>query len=101
MEGSAPIPASISFRQLQSYALRARTDRQPDTAAAVDPAAQALEAALESWNRSSQELLRLLQQAGPTLGQGRNPKQLMALGALQAHVSLGLQALASSRRSQG
>jgi len=101
MEGSAPIPASISFRQLQSYALRARMDRQPEPAATVDPAAQALEAALENWNRSSQELLQLLQQAGPTLAQGRNPKQLMALGALQAHVSLGLQALASSRRSQG
>lgn len=98
MQEPLPIPAAISFRQLQAYAQQAPADASFAAAGAPTAAAE-LEAALEAWNRSSQQLLQRLQQAGPALGVGRNPQQLMALGALQAHVALGLQALASSRRS--
>lgn len=100
MEEPLPIPAAISYRQLQDFAQGApsevtaiRTSSDGETAA--------LDSALETWSRASQQLLQTLQQAGPALAEGRAPRQLMALGALQAHVAMGLQALASSRRSQG
>lgn len=100
MEEHPAIPASISYRQLQALAQCAPADPALDVEAGASHH-PALEAALETWSRSSQELLQALQQAGPAIAGSRSPRQLMALGALQAHVAMGLKALASSRRSQG
>lgn len=106
MEEPLAIPASISYRQLQALAHNApaeltpiATDATGETAVLGETAA--LEAALEAWSRASQQLLETLQQSGPAVANGRAPRQLMALGALQAHVAMGLQALASSRRPRG
>ena len=100
MEEPLAIPASISYRQLQSLAQNAPAEAsQPSAAPDHDTAA--LDAALEAWSRVSQQLLQTLHQAGPAVAEGRAPRQLMALGALQTHVAMGLQALASSRRPQG
>jgi hypothetical protein len=88
MEEPLAIPASISYRQLQALAQSAPADAAPlDGTSGCEPTA--LDSALEAWSLASQQLLATLQQAGP------------ALGALQAHVAMGLQALASSRRPQG
>jgi hypothetical protein len=96
MEEPLSIPAAVSYRQLQSLAQAAPAEVAPATGAA-GPEAVALEAALEAWSRASQQLLQALHQAGPAVAEGRAPRQLMALGALQAHVAMGLQALASGR----
>lgn len=100
MEEPLAIPASISYRQLQALAQNAPAEAAAP-AAAPDSDTACLDAALEAWSRASQQLLQTLQQAGPAVAEGRAPRQLMALGALQAHVAMGLQALASSRRTQG
>jgi len=100
MEEPLAIPASISYRQLQELAQNAPGETIPTTSADGQDTA-ALDAALDAWSRASQQLLQSLHQAGPALAKGRAPRQLMALGALQAHVAMGLQALASSRRAQG
>jgi len=92
-------PASLSFRQLQAYLQTAPAEISRSDAASPPPLA-GLDAALEDWGRTSQELLQLLQQAGPAADERRGPHQLMALGALQAHVAMGLQALARVRRPQ-
>lgn len=100
MEEPFAIPTSISYRELQALAQNAPLEVTPHSDAA-DHDRAAVEAALEAWSRASQQLLQTLQQAGPAMAEGRAPRQLMALGALQAHVAMGLQALASSRRPQG
>ncbi|QPN63458.1 hypothetical protein [Synechococcus sp. CBW1004] len=100
MEEPLAIPASISYRQLQNLAQSAPADATPISASSDSEMAN-LDNALEAWSRASQQLLQTLQQAGPAVAEGRGPRQLMALGALQAHVAMGLQALASSRRPQG
>lgn len=94
------IPGSISYRDLQAFAQNAPAEPAAGTGDRPETELATLDSALEAWNRTSQELLRSLQQAGPTVGPRLTPRQLMALGALQAHVSMGLQALASSRRSR-
>ena len=99
MEEPLAIPASISYRQLQTLAQSAPADMTPSRASTGSETA-ALDSALEAWSRASQQLLQTLQQTGPAVAEGRAPRQLMALGALQAHVAMGLQALASSRRPQ-
>jgi len=106
MEEPLAIPASISYRQLQALAHNAPAEITPVASGATSETGApgetaALEAALEAWSRASQQLLQTLQQSGPAVAEGRAPRQLMALGALQAHVAMGLQALASSRRPQG
>jgi hypothetical protein len=100
MEEPLAVPVSVSYRQLQTLARSAPADLTPVNVG-TDSETAALERTLEAWSRASQELLQTLQQAGPTLAEGRAPRQLMALGALQAHVAMGLQALASSRRPRG
>jgi len=95
-------PASLSFRQLQAYLQTAPAEISRSDAASQPPLA-GLDAALEDWGRSSQELLQLLQllqQTGPAAHERRGLRQLMALGALQTHVTMGLQALAQVRRPQ-
>lgn len=100
MEDPLAIPSSISYRHLRDLAQNAPVETTP-TAARSDSQEDAVGHALDAWSRASQQLLDTLQQAGPDLAQGHTPRQLMALGALQAHVAMGLQALASSRRHQG
>ena len=95
MENSPPIPAAISHRQLQTLLQEAPQDPIASEAAAAPD--EALQAALEAWSRSSRQLLAQLQQLHQAPAGQQSPRQLMALGALQAHVAMGLQALAHSR----
>lgn len=99
MQDPLAIPASISYRELQELVQNAPADITP-LAAVADSQSATLESALDAWSRASKQLLHTLQQAGPGLAASRAPRQLMALGALEAHVAMGLQALASSRRPQ-
>ncbi len=57
----------------------------------------ALEQLLGAYEQLGQKLLQQFSRQGVALEQHRNPQQLMALGALGAHIRLGLQALAASR----
>ncbi|MEB3322236.1 MAG: hypothetical protein VKI81_05380 [Synechococcaceae cyanobacterium] len=101
----SPIPASVSYRELAAWLRQAPAETEPTVtapspadAAAADPT---LEALFAGWERTSRELLEVLQRGGDSLGRGRSPRQMMALGALQAHLLMALQAhAASSRRKE-
>ncbi len=101
MEDHPNIPEAVSYRQLSAW-LTAATEQAPltDQPDAAGPAAstqqERFRAQLQSWSSSSQQLLAMLQAAGPALGEGRSARQLMALGALQAHLAMALQAGAAS-----
>ncbi|MEB3307010.1 MAG: hypothetical protein VKK98_02540 [Cyanobacteriota bacterium] len=86
MEEQSDVPESVSYRQLRDWLGAAADSSRQET----------LSSQLESWSHSSRQLLALLQAAGPELGEGRSPRQLMALGALQAHLAMALQAGAAS-----
>ncbi len=99
------VPASISYRQLAEWLQKAPAEAepaQPSPEAPAEPSAdESLEAVFTSWARSSRQLLEVLQRQGKALSQGRSPRQMMALGALQAHLAMALQAhAASSRRAE-
>jgi hypothetical protein len=57
-----------------------------------------LEQLLGAYGQLGQRLLQQLARQGTALEQHRHPQQVMALGALAAHIRLGLQALAASRQ---
>ncbi|MEB3351744.1 MAG: hypothetical protein VKM01_05400 [Cyanobacteriota bacterium] len=101
--GRPAIPASVSHRQLQTWLQRARPDQPSpgeDAAPANDntPANDTeWEALLATWMGASQALLGHLSRAPERAGAGRSPRQVMALGALQAHLVMALQAASASR----
>lgn len=86
------VPPGLSFRQLQSLLTTAHPDPIMPTPQAHEPWDQQL----ADWSRASQQLLTSLRQAGPAVAQGRTPRQLMALGAFQAHLAMALQAATAS-----
>ena len=113
---AAGLPGAISFRQLEALRLSAiEADRG---ASPADSSADApisgplqgpnrgpgpgadlaeLEQLLGAYEQVGQRLLLQLGRQGSALEQHRHPQQVMALGALGAHIRLGLQALAASR----
>lgn len=93
MEEQSDVPESVSYRQLRDWLGAAADSSRQET---LSSRQEMLSSQLESWSHSSRQLLALLQAAGPELGEGRSPRQLMALGALQAHLAMALQAGAAS-----
>ena len=124
--GGTAMPEAISFRQLEALrqsAIKAgrrssSTERssdspvarliqgqspnqgqlQPDPPQAWGDELAELEELLGAYGQMGEQLLQLLSRQGSALEQHRHPQQVMALGALGAHIRLGLQALAASRR---
>jgi hypothetical protein len=95
-EASA-VPPSLSFRQLQTLLANAHADPMAgDSRQDSGAEPQLWEQHLAAWSQASQQLLASLRQAGPAVGQGRSARQLMALGALQAHLAMALQAATAS-----
>ena len=86
MEEPLAIPASISYRQLQTLAQSAPADMSPSHAGSGSETA-ALDSALEAWSRSSQELLQRLQDSLPALL--RLSHKLDAAGGRRAHGRVG------------
>lgn len=122
--GGAAVPEAISFRQLETLRLCAieagRTGSgsgsapdSPFTSPIEGPSPgdplpgqpqnggdelAELEQLLGAYGQLGQRLLQQLARQGTALEQHRHPQQVMALGALAAHIRLGLQALAASRQ---
>lgn len=83
------VPDAISYQRLRRHLAHASPDPLPQPAA--NPA---LDEILHRYAEVSKELLRQLQavQQGSDAGR-QGDRQLMALGALGAHVQMGLMAL--------
>jgi hypothetical protein len=100
MEGSFPspqaVPEAISFRQLSHLLQNAAADGAVAGEAGEEQLAQ-LERLLEAYARLGRTVLDQLEQHSVELQANRTAQQLMALGALGAHIRLGLHALAASR----
>ena len=126
--GGAAVPEAISFRQLESLRQNAiEAGRTCSLAGASESPFSSpiegpnqghpqpglpqpgqpqpggdelaeLEQLLGAYGQLGQRLLQQLARQGTALEQHRHPQQMMALGALAAHIRLGLQALAASRQ---
>jgi len=83
------VPDAISYQRLRRHLTHASPDPVPPPA--HDPT---LDELLRRYAEVSQELLRQLQAVQQGADAGRSgDRQLMALGALGAHVQMGLMAL--------
>lgn len=97
-----PAPEALSHRQLQALLRLAprEADRGPLEASANDQPGSPLlrlRQLLAEHEALSQAILEELSRQGDALQGSYSPPQLMALGALAAHLRLGLGALEASR----
>lgn len=94
-------PESVSYKQLASWLQQAPADPstpEPEPRSANNGAQTDFEVLLERWSQCGVELLAAFKDNGKAISEGRSPRQIMALGALQAHLAMALQARAASGR---
>ena len=102
MSNSYPIPNSISHKQLNYLFKNASKDNSSSQSIGAENCQQEeeLKDALISWSKESKDLLNILKAKNLKLTNDPAPKSLMALGAMEAHLNLALQALQASELDQ-
>ena len=94
MPESNHLPNSISYKQLDTLLKTAEkgssnSDRQKNTHSSEEEAFLHL---LISWSSLSQELIEKLRQKHANIFLEKSPKSLMALGALEVHLNMAVEA---------
>ena len=92
---------SISHKELNSYLIKAKKDidlisnNSPDNAFTEE---QEFNKLVEDWSETSKKLLLMINNnQNKIFSEKRNPKSLMALGAMGVHINMALQALRATR----
>jgi len=55
---------------------------------------------IKTWTETSQKILQMMNKDQKVLTENRNPRSLMAFGAMGAHINLALQALKATESDQ-
>ena len=55
---------------------------------------------IKTWTETSQKILLMMNKGEKVLTENRNPKSLMAFGAMGAHINMALQALKATESDQ-
>ena len=55
---------------------------------------------IKTWTETSQKILLIMNKENKVLTENRNPKSLLAFGAMGAHINMALQALKSTESDQ-
>ena len=95
---SNPIPNSISHKQLNSFIKSAYkesslNETKDDGLSTEEKKFNDLKS---TWSKLSKDILFNLDQNKKNLTKGKNPNSLMALGAMEVHINMALQALKAS-----
>ena len=89
------MPDSISHKKLNSILANARKElSSTDTSENENiNENQEFNDLITNWSETSQKILLIMNKKDQVLTKNRNPKSLMALGAMGAHINMALQAL--------
>ncbi len=96
------IPESISHKKLNkffSHALKEQSNGQ-DVNAEFQQEKENFQELLNSWSSLSKELLESLKRSEKHLNNMKGSKSLLALGAMEAHINMALQALKASETEE-
>ena len=90
-----PFPEYISHKKLKSFLSKAPQEIQTSEKVirASEGKEEKLNEYLKSWMDSSQLLIEHLRQDNNNLGAHENSKSILALGAMEAHINMAIQAL--------
>ena len=95
MQEIPQVPESISHKKLKKLFSHAKKDLS-GSAADHSPSTlekERLEKLLCTWATASKELLKGLREDDSSLSELKGPNSLLALGAMEAHINMAIQAL--------
>ncbi len=96
------IPLSISHKKLKKFLTNAKKDFSLGHSENIDTRKENnLKKLLEEWNNLSQEVvIELNKNESFDQKNKHNPKSYMALGAMEAHINMAMEALKASKDYQ-
>ncbi|ABX09344.1 possible MATH domain [Prochlorococcus marinus str. MIT 9211] len=103
MREDFPIPSSISHKSLNKLMVNAKkelTISLEEGSSEFSHEREFFHEKLEEWSLISKELLSELSRKEEYLKDKRSTKSIMALGALEAHLNMAMQALKASKENQ-
>ncbi len=96
------IPTSISHKTLNSLFIKAKKDLSSnDIKTGLELShKEEFNQLLTTWQKLSKELISKLDKNKKSLTENKGPNSLMALGAMEAHLNMALQALNASEQEE-
>jgi len=100
MNESNKLPPAISHKQLSFLLLNAQKDKFANTEETEQNTKlqDELLADLDDWELSTKSLLKKISSKNEKHLQDKSPNSLMALGAMEVHLNMALQALQSFKK---
>tara|TARA_B100000214_G_scaffold114745_1_gene81008 strand:+ start:1557 stop:1868 length:312 start_codon:yes stop_codon:yes gene_type:complete len=93
---------AISHKELNSFLIKAKKDFSSINNLEFNETKEIDEFndLIKNWTESSQKILTTLNEGKKVLAKNKNPKSLMAFGAMGAHINMALQALKATETDQ-
>ena len=101
MSELTPIPPSISHKRLNDIRLKAykEVNSYGTNISQHSEDQDKFNALIKSWSELSTQILSHLNKKKGYITEGKSPDSLMALGAMEVHLNMAIQALKASERS--
>ena len=95
MSESNNLPQAISHKKLSYLMLKAQKDSHftDELAETESPEKKEFEELIKNWEASTKKVLNELSKRKETLLKDKSPNSLIALGAMEVHINMALQAL--------
>ena len=93
---------SISHRELNNFLIKAKKDISSINNAENNQIKenQEFNNLIKTWTETSKKILLMMDKEVKVLNKNRDPKSLMAFGAMGAHINMALQALKATESDQ-
>jgi len=93
---------AISHKELNDFLIKAKKDISSINTSENNKFKenQEFKDLIKTWTETSQKILLMMNKEQKVLTENRNPKSLMAFGAMGAHINMALQALKATESDQ-
>ena len=93
---------AISHRELNDFLIKAKKDISSINTSENNQIKgnQEFNNLLKTWTETSRKILLMMNKEQKIVTENRNPKSLMAFGAMGAHINMALQALKATQSDQ-
>ena len=93
---------AISHKELHAFLIKAKKDTYSNDSLnnINNETKQEFNELVKNWTETSQKILLMMNNKEQIFTDNRNPKSLMAFGAMGAHITLALQALKATESDQ-
>ena len=93
---------AISHRELNDFLIKAKKDISSVNTSDNNQTKenQEFNNLIKTWTKTSQKILLMMNREPNVLAENRNPRSVMAYGAMGAHINMALQALKATESDQ-